>query len=276
MSKKLDIAIVSDEISNDFREAVRYGISWGVRKYEIRNLNSGRVPDIDESEVEDVVSCIEENDILVTALSPGLFKLPLTNTVEIEKQITDALPRTIQLAKKVGAKIIIVFGFLKMNDDPKSHFDKAVKYLNEFGRIVAEHGMIAAIENEPGFWCDSGSNTLKILEAVNSPSLKANWDPANAYGCGEEPFPDGYNLIKNWIGNVHVKDTKCGSLVQCVPVGKGNIDWENQLRSLVQDNLVEHVTIETHCHPSIETSEYNVRTVRAMIEAISRGALEVV
>lgn len=272
MSKKLDIAIVSDEITNDFREAVRYGISWGIKKYEIRNLKSGRVPDIDESEVEDVVRCIEENDIQVTALSPGLFKLPVTNTVEIEKQITDALPRTIQLAKKVGANIIIVFGFQRMNDDPptaeQSHIDQARKYLNEAARITAEQRMIVTIENEPGFWCDSGSNTLKILEAVNSLSLKSNWDPANAYGCGEEPFPDGYNLIKNWIGNVHVKDTTCGSLVQCVPVGKGKIDWENQLRSLVHDDLIEHVTIETHCSPLIEMSEYNIRTVRAMVEAI--------
>ena len=67
------------------------------------------------------------------------------------------------------------------------------------------------------------------------------------------------------ILNVHAKDTARGSLIQCVPIGEGAIDWEGQIRALVADAIVPHVTIETHCLPLVEQSAKNVRTLRALL-----------
>ncbi|RIK68470.1 hypothetical protein DCC62_24265, partial [candidate division KSB1 bacterium] len=63
----------------------------------------------------------------------------------------------------------------------------------------------------------------------------------------------------------HVKDTIKGSLVECVPVGEGKVDWQGQLRALARDKVVEHVTIETHCLPLIENSKKNLEVVRRML-----------
>ena len=125
--------------------------------------------------------------------------------------------------------------------------------------------MVVAVENEPGFWCDSGANTARIMTQVNSPALRVNWDPANAIGTEEVPFPDGYQALKPWIANVHVKDTVRGALLQCVPVGEGKVDWPGQLQALVADQIVEHVTIETHCLPLVEKSRQNLETVRRLL-----------
>jgi len=38
------VGIVSDEISRDFREALRIGTAVGIRRYEVRNLAAGRAP----------------------------------------------------------------------------------------------------------------------------------------------------------------------------------------------------------------------------------------
>jgi L-ribulose-5-phosphate 3-epimerase UlaE len=76
------------------------------------------------------------------------------------------------------------------------------------------------------------------------------------------PYPDGYEAIKKWIVNVHVKDTIKGSLLACVPIGEGKVDWEGQIQALVRDRLVEHVTIETHCLPLIENSQKNLQWLR--------------
>jgi L-ribulose-5-phosphate 3-epimerase UlaE len=72
------------------------------------------------------------------------------------------------------------------------------------------------------------------------------------------------------VVNVHAKDTQKGSLVQCVPVGEGVIDWKNQLKALMHDRVVDHVTIETHCHPLIEKSKQNVEIVRKYLAEIER------
>ena len=128
--------------------------------------------------------------------------------------------------------------------------------------------MVIAIENEPGFWCDTGTNTAAILKEINSIHLRANGDPANALGTDEVPYPNGYKALKPYIANVHVKDTIEGSLLRCVPVGQGKIAWKEQVRALLEDNIVSHLTIETHCLPLIQQSEYNIRTLRTYMEEV--------
>jgi sugar phosphate isomerase/epimerase len=135
--------------------------------------------------------------------------------------------------------------------------------------ITGRAGVRIAIENEPGFWCDTGVNTRTLIRATGSLSLGANWDPCNAFGTDEVPYPAGYTAIKDVIVNVHVKDTARGALIQCVPVGEGAIDWQGQINALVQDRLVPHVTIETHCLPLVENSRRNVEVLRGMIDRAS-------
>ena len=65
--------------------------------------------------------------------------------------------------------------------------------------------------------------------------------------------------------NVHAKDTLKGALIQCVPIGDGVIDWRGQMQALVRDRPVQHVTIETHCHPLVENSRRNAEVLRALM-----------
>jgi sugar phosphate isomerase/epimerase len=263
--EKLALGIVSDEISNDFAEAVHYGIRWGILIYELRVLKTGRVPNIEQSELNEILSLIQQHQICISALSPGIFKHPLSKCHELEKELTQTLPQTVAMANRLGAKAIIVFGFQRERGEPDSNFAKAVELLRRAAELVEQEGFTLLVENEPGFWCDSGVNTAAVIKAVGSKALRANWDPCNGFGTSEPPFPDGYEALKPYIGNVHVKDTIKGSLIQCVPVGEGAIDWKGQIHALMRDRVVRHVTLETHCLPLIENSKRNVDILQRYI-----------
>lgn len=263
---EISLGIVSDEIMLNFRTAVECGTSWGISLYEIRCLQSGRVPNVERSEIADVLRCIKENGIHITALSPGIFKHQLSKQTEIQHELTDVLPRTIALAKELSAPLIIAFGFQREQGESPAHFELGVKIMKTAADLVHKAGLKLAIENEPGFWCDSGANTAKFIRTVNSPALGANWDPCNGYGTPEPPYPDGYNSVKEFIFNVHAKDTKKGSLIECVPIGEGAIDWKGQLAALAHERRVNHITIETHCLPFVEKSKQNVETLRKMLK----------
>ena len=265
-SPKLALGIVSDEISPDFREAVRHGLSWGITRYEIRCLLSGRIPDIDAAEWEDVLRCAKEKGLAITALSPGIFKHPVSKQDEIVREVNETLPRTIAMAKQCGARLIIAFGFQRQAVKQDGEHRVVVEFLRRAVHTATASGMKIAIENEPGFHCDTGRNTRGIIDEVASPDLGANWDPCNAQGTDEIPYPDGYDAIKSVIFNVHAKDTMKGALTQCVPIGEGIIDWQGQMNALMHDGVVNHVTIETHCLPLVEKSAKNVRTLRAMMD----------
>jgi sugar phosphate isomerase/epimerase len=267
----IELGIVSDEISNDFAEAMHYASAWGVSIVEIRLLKSGRVPNVDKEDIEEVQRYLRRGDVRITALSPGIFKHPLSKLNGLEEELNFALPRTIEMANTLSAPLIIVFGFKREQDEPESRYNVAVDFLRRAAFTAELAGVKLAIENEPGFWCDTGANTRKMIDDVGSPALGANWDPANAYGTAERPYPDGYQAVKDRILNVHVKDTKQGSLVQCVPIGEGVVDWVGQIGALTHDRIVSHVTIETHCLPLIENSRRNVDTLRQMMNGISRN-----
>lgn len=267
----LELGIVSDEISNNFAEAMHFASLWGVSIVEIRLLKSGRVPNVDKEDIEEVHRYLRGGDVRITALSPGIFKHPLSKLNELEEELNGTLPRTIEMAKTLSAPLIIVFGFEREQGEPESCYNVAVDFLRRAASIAERAGVRLAIENEPGFWCDTGANTRKMIDDVGSSSLGANWDPANAYGTAEHPYPDGYQAVRDKIFNVHVKDTKKSSLVQCVPVGEGVLDWDGQIQALIRDQIVSHVTIETHCLPLIENSRRNVDTLRQMMNRISRN-----
>lgn len=262
----LELGIVSDEIDPDFAVALRHGTSWGVRKYEIRVLRSGRVPQVDPKEWEEVAAAARSGRCEITALSPGIFKQTLSRRGELDAELSDTLPRTIELARQCGARLVIAFGFHREVSEPADHFRLAVQYMREAASLASKAGMRIAIENEPGFWCDTGRNTAHLIREVSSPALGANWDPCNAFGTLEVPFPDGYEALKGAIINVHAKDTLAGSLIKCVPIGEGAIDWKGQMAALLRDSIVQHVTIETHCHPLVENSERNVKILRRYMQ----------
>lgn len=209
-------------------------------------------------------------EMKITALSPGIFKHSTSQEYEIEHELDTVLPATISLAKELGAPLIIVFGFVRKPDEPAGNFGKAVEYMSRAVHIAEPYNVRIAIENEPGFWCDTGSATARFVKCVGSKALGVNWDPANAVGTGERPFPEGYRAVGDLIFNIHVKDTRENSLAKCVPVGEGVVNWREQLRAVSKDTTLRHVTIETHCTPLVEKSRQNVETVRNYMREFSR------
>jgi sugar phosphate isomerase/epimerase len=253
---------VSDEVSPDFREAAQHALEWGISIFEIRVLKTGRIPAVEQQELQEVKTLVREKNLTITALSPGIFKLPISQTAGLESELTSMLPKTLALAHELGASMAIVFGFQREENESSDNFFRAAELMARAADIAGKEKIKLVIENEPGFWCDSGANTAQLIAHVNSPWLRANWDPCNGYGTPETPFPNGYAALRKFIANVHVKDTSEGALIRCVPVGEGAIDWKGQLEAIVRDKIVNHVTIETHCLPLVEKSRRNVDTLK--------------
>jgi len=267
------IGIVTDEISSDVREALQLGLSWGIMDYELRVIGEARVPTVKPETVDDLLWRKEKFGLRYTALSPGTGKGTIDDQTTLQREMTETLPATLALAKKLAAPKVIVFGFHRLPQQSETWLPQVIAAFRQIAAMAEKENLQIVIENEPGFWCDTGKNTAHIIAAVNSPHLRANWDPANALGTDETPYPDGYEALKKWIANVHVKDTIKSSLIQCVPIGEGKIDWDGQIKALVQDRLVEHVTLETHCLPLIENSQKNLQWLRQALRRLNENTI---
>ena len=264
----MKLGIVSDEISLDFKEAVSHGLTWGIEDYELRCVRSGRAPYISRADLEAILSAKKEHGINITAVSPGMFKLTLHDREGLQREITQVFDDTMSLAEQVGTNLIITFGIMRAAGD-EDGYQQVLDLFGQLTRRAEEHGFVLAVENEPGFWCDTGSGTAQVLQAINSPHLMANWDPGNSFTGGERPYPDGYRAIRDWVINMHIKDYVTTSQgYKAVVVGQGEIDYTGQLRELASDRALHHVTLETHCEPLLEKSRQSAEWLQRTLASL--------
>ena len=148
-------------------------------------------------------SWVENNTIEVTAVTPGTFKFRLSDTDALRKDLDDTLPRACKMAKQLKSPRLITFGFMR---EPGTDPEAILPYLREAAKIAEEHNLQLAIENEPGFYSDTGVHTAEIVKAIHLDHVGINWDPANAVVSGETEFPVGYEAVLPYLQNVHIKD----------------------------------------------------------------------
>ena len=101
-----------------------------------------------------------------------------------------------------------------------------------------------------------------------------NWDPGNAAASGENPFPDGYNLLpKERIGHCHCKDTarKPDGKWEWAPVGGGIIDWVGQFRAFQRDGYHYAVSLETHWRGAGTPEASSRVSMKGLKEALAKA-----
>ena len=262
----LEIGIVTDEISLDVREAIEVGLKLGIKNYELRCIGGydKRVPYVDEKDIDFVLENVSSGKIKITALSPGVFKIKPGDLDRLKFEMEKVLYDTFKLARKLDVNKIIIFGFVR-DGTPE---EEVVEILKSAAKLAFEENFVLAIENEPGFYCDTGGNTAKIIKAVKMENLKANWDPANAVGAGEFAFPTGYEKIKNFMVNLHVKDSVSHPEFKCTLIGDGAVNWFGQLRSIIKDKIISEITLETHHLPLVESTVENLKRLKQILKAV--------
>ncbi len=264
----LEIAAVTDEIALDIHTAITEGLKLGIRKYELRCIGSyeKRIPYIDAADYQYILNLVRSHTIQITALSPGTFKIKPSDLNGIQKAFKETLPNTFTMAKELRAPTIISFSFLR-DETPEA---EVIALYQQLADLASHADLTIAIENEPGFYCDSGSNAAKLIKAADRKNLSANWDPANAISTGELPYPVGYEALKPYIRNVHVKDAVVDARQGCKMLGEGGVNWVGQIVALHRDAIVPHVTLETHQTPLLETTQVCHKRLQLLIELAAK------
>ncbi len=272
MSLKLDIGLVTDEISRNVTEAIRIATEWGIGLFELREGSERRTPYLTSEEISVVEATLCQGGA-ITALSPGIFKQPVENEEAIRRDLETTLPETIELAQRFNCDTIIVFGFEMMGSgrEPRLAVQKVFERAAE---RAAAAGITLAIENEPEFWVDKPEDSAFLLEEIGHPNLMLNWDPANLHWGGSLPTVEHLEILAPLVRNLHVKDFVADDpRVPWRAVGKGVTPWEELLTAFVVlrqrgKHDVNHITLETHCEPLIENSFTSLAYVRNLLEGI--------
>ncbi|OGF48180.1 MAG: hypothetical protein A2452_04125 [Candidatus Firestonebacteria bacterium RIFOXYC2_FULL_39_67] len=243
------LAVFTDEVSQDVKEVAAFCRKWKIEAVEIRTLMNKGPYNFSKPEIKTIKSVLNDSGIKVCSIAGPFFKCTIDNKKEYNEHI-DILKNCIDLAGATGTKIIRGFTFWRTGI-AEEQLDHVLEYFPEPIKLIKGAKMTLAIENEPATFVGCARMLKVFLDKVNSPVVKAIWDPGNEiYDIdGIAPFPNGYRLVKDKIVHIHLKDAvRIGyeGKIACVPMGEGEVNYWGQLKALKEDGYNGYISLETH------------------------------
>jgi L-ribulose-5-phosphate 3-epimerase len=281
------LGVITDEVSADLIEALDWTAEQGLKHVEIRMVDGSNVIGLNDNQIRRIRSEVEKRGLFVSAVASPLFKCaldparPVTDGDRFGQEEEDVaahfekLPRILQIAKMLNTKRIRIFSFWR-EKEPQSHETDIVGHLQRAADITRKEGIQLLLENEPS--CNGGyaEEVGRMVRHVNSPALKALWDPGNEQ-FGSIPFPQGYRQVKDVLGHVHLKDakTQADGQTTCVPIDSGSVPYAGQFKALLSDGYDGLYTIETHYIPEGGTPmQGTAMTLKGLRNLLKRENLE--
>lgn len=264
------ISIITDEIAQDLDTVARFMGDYKLRAIELRTAAGERVPRIPGRVWEDFRKRAKNEGWQVIALSPGIFKGHYSDTDRAKKELEEVLPETINKAKEILARHIILFGFNGgPNEDPPP---EVIDTLKRAAELCERSRLRILLENEPGSFADTGERTRRLIDLIDHPFVAANWDPCNSnIFNAPAKLADSARSLSEYIKHVHVKDgcPVMGSLfARYGPIITGHLGWRDHLLALKEIGFDGYFGIETHFGPLYESSAVLLGELRALLKDV--------
>ena len=251
------LSVITDEVSQDLETVAKFANRFELDGIEIRTLWNRNPQDL-VNKVSEIKKVLKEYGLKVSAIASPFFKADIDNDKEYREHV-DILKKCISLAKNLDANIIRGFTFWRKGR-LDVYLERIVEKFQIPLEIIESEGVLLGIENEYSTFVNNGRALAQFLNRLRSKNVKAIWDPGNDIFDpeGETPYPNGYELIKDKIIHVHIKDGVRKSengKPECVAFGEGEVDYLGQLRALKKDGYEGYLSLETHWRPGKRLSE---------------------
>jgi sugar phosphate isomerase/epimerase len=169
-----------------------------------------------------------------------------------------------ELADKLNVKYIRIFDGLSWGDEiSEAVLNEAADTINRRNAFVLERGwdVKPALETHSGF--SSGAYVTQLLEKAD---LSIVWDIHHTIFYGQESVEETWNLLKEKIIHVHVKDSirkasERHPYTLTLP-GEGNMPMKNAIEFLKTENYCGAVSLEweKQWHPYLPSLDMALKT----------------
>jgi L-ribulose-5-phosphate 3-epimerase len=274
------LCIITDEISQDLDHALDVCEDEGVSTVELRAVGKANIVSHDDDSVEKIKVTIDSRGFRVGAIASPFLKCHLHGdgdpkgathfaaSASREEQWA-ILERSFELARLFEAPLVRTFSFWRV-PDPEDVRDEVAEVIAEAAKRTEAAGLLLGIENEHACNLATGAETRWVLDRIPSPALGVIWDPGNEAVMDSEPFPGGYDQVRDRMIHVHLKDADEGGNWR--KMGTGIIDYAGQFRALAEDGYGGLLSLETHYEAPNGGAEKATRESLAAIRALCEGA----
>ncbi len=237
------LSAFADEISPDLDVQVETLRREGISHLELRGAWGKNVLALTDTDIDTVKATLDRQGIKVSSIGSPIGKIKITD--EFGPHLA-AFERAVHVARVFNAPFIRIFSFfMPLGHDPGLYRQQVLERLHQIVRRAEGADITLLHENEKEIYGDIPDRCLDILTQINSPFLRAAWDPANFVQCGVRPYTDGYAALRPFIDYIHVKDAVLATGA-VVPAGQGDGEWPVTIRALQESGYDGFCSLEPH------------------------------
>jgi sugar phosphate isomerase/epimerase len=278
----MKLAAITDEISMDLAHALNVMREYGCVAAELRGIWDVNITELPNDRLEEARAIVEKSGLPVCGVASPLYKCDVREGASGERgpmhqasarplsQQLDLLRHCHKVGKMFGTDRVRMFAFWRTGELTDELLEEIVAAIADAVKYAEDNGLVLLMENEAACAVGTGHELGMLLARVNSPALKACWDPGNAFLAGERmPYPDGYDLVRNYLAHVHVKDAQilASGKSRFTVVGEGEVDYVGQFAALKADGYKGYISLETHYRPFAGTAE---QASRLCLQALNK------
>lgn len=237
------LSAFADEIDMDLKTQMDVLDSHNIKHIEMRGVNGRGLVQYTLEEVTEIKRQLDERGFKLSAIGSPIGKIKITEDFEPHLEL---FKHTMEIAKIMETKYIRMFSFfIPEGKDPAEYRDEVMRRWRKFIEAAEGKGLILLHENEKDIYGDTPERCLDILKTMNCDYLKATFDPANFVQCDVKTFPEGYDLLRDFIEYVHIKDAVYSDH-HVVPAGQGDGKVKELLSALHTCGYDGFLSLEPH------------------------------
>ena len=190
---------------------------FGIPYIEVRHVDGQNISAMSSQQIGQVKRVLDAHGIKVSAIGSPLGKIRLDQDLHAHMETAR---RIFAFANLLEARYVRMFSFYA--PDGKRISDMKGEVLDALARMVMlarEYSVTLCHENEANIYGDTPAHCLELLEHFGS-ELKCVFDMGNFVLEGVDPYPEAYEMLRDYIAYFHVKDALAQGAI--VPAGKGD------------------------------------------------------
>jgi L-ribulose-5-phosphate 3-epimerase len=194
---------------------------------------------------DELKSFVEKLGLTISALVGDFGGHGFADSKMIDWRI-ERTKEVVDLAVDLGVNVVTTHIGTVPDDENDPAWKTMVESLPEVGTYAHNKGVFLATETGP----ETAVLLKKLLDTVDNPGIKANYDPANfVMVVGDDPVKGVYTL-KDYIVHTHAKDgiklpeENGQKRWKETPLGEGGVDFPEYLKALQEIGYSGFYTIE--------------------------------
>lgn len=235
------LSAFADEYSASFDEQIKGLLENGIKFMEIRGVNGKSIADVTPDEAKELKAKLDANGLAVSSMGSPIGKIPLDGDFDAH---LESLRRITELAHIFDCDRIRLFSFyIPEGRTPFSCRGEVMEKMGKMLDVAISENIFICHENERGIYGETSERCLDIQRWFSG-EIKCIFDHANFICCGDEPYPKAFEMLREHIFYLHIKDADAEKHMTPAGMGIGRIpETINSLRALDKTFVL---TVEPH------------------------------